>query len=126
MFNTCFDSEKSMMMADTLQMREVFNNLLNNAADAVPASGGQIGIQSHDLGNNVEIIIGDNGHGITGQILGKIFDPFFTTKAKGTGLGLTVCSQIVNMHDGKIDIISEQDKGSTVTLVLPKRKDSHE
>ncbi len=126
LFNTCFDSEKSMMMADTLQMREVFNNLLNNAADAVPASGGQIGIQSHDLGNNVEIIIGDNGHGITGQILGKIFDPFFTTKAKGTGLGLTVCSQIVNMHDGKIDIISEQDKGSTVTLVLPKRKDSHE
>ena len=115
-----------MIMADALQMREVFNNLLDNAVDAVPATGGQIEIRSRDLGDNVEIIIGDNGHGINGQVLGKIFNPFFTTKAKGTGLGLTVCSQIVKMHDGKIDISSELDKGSTVTLLLPKRKDSHE
>ncbi len=121
LFNIHFESDRDIVIADPLQMREVFNNLLNNAADAVPPSGGRIDIEAHSAEGNVEIIINDNGHGIDKQLIERVFDPFFTTKAKGTGLGLTVCHQIVNMHNGKISIYSELDKGTTVTIVMPKR-----
>ncbi len=122
-FRSNFDSLKDIgMSADPLQMREVFNNLLHNAADAVPDIGGEVEIAGENYPELIRIRVQDNGHGIDAQHLAKIFDPFFTTKAKGTGLGLTVCNQIVNMHGGTIDIQSEIDKGTTVSIVLPKRE----
>ncbi|MFZ2657722.1 MAG: PAS domain S-box protein [Victivallales bacterium] len=111
-----------MISADPLQMKEVFHNLLHNAADAVPDNCGEVEILAGDYPESIKIHVKDNGHGIDASHMEKIFDPFFTTKAKGTGLGLTVCNQVVNMHGGSIDVKSEPGKGTTMTITLPKKE----
>ena len=108
--------------ADPVQIKEVINNILNNACDAVPKDGGRIEIKGIDTGVSIGIVISDNGHGIDNKCISKVFDPFFTTKAKGTGLGLSVCRQIVDFHGGSITIESEAGKGTAVAVCLPKRK----
>ncbi len=108
--------------ADPIQIREVFTNILNNAAEAVSDHDGEINVEAGIYQKSVRIRITDNGHGMTGEVLKKAFNPFFTTNAKGTGLGLTVCSQIVKMHGGSISIKSRNGEGTTVTITLPKEK----
>ena len=105
--------------ADSLQLKEVFNNILNNAIDIVLNEIGQIKILALNEENFIKIVIEDNGAGINKDILDKIFDPFFTTKAKGTGLGLTVCKQIINMHDGEILVNSISGQGTSFIVRLP-------
>ncbi|MDD4938627.1 MAG: PAS domain S-box protein [Candidatus Omnitrophica bacterium] len=109
--------------ADPLQIKEVFNNILNNAYDAVPQEKGQITVTSEDETDLVNISFKDNGEGIREELLEKVFDPFFTTKAKGVGLGLSVCRQIINFHNGYIRIESGPGKGTNVIVKLPKKKD---
>jgi PAS domain S-box-containing protein len=106
--------------ADPIQIREVFINVLNNAADAVPEHCGNIVIKASVLRGLMKINIMDNGHGIEGKDLKKVFDPFFTSKSKGTGLGLSICKQIVKMHSGSIAIKSVKGKGTAVIIKLPK------
>jgi PAS domain S-box-containing protein len=108
--------------ADPLQMTEVFTNLLNNARDAISDSRGGIEVTGSEDGESVTVVVRDSGCGIRNADLERIFDPFFTTKAKGIGLGLSVCHQIINLHDGEISIESEAGKGTTVTLRLPRKK----
>jgi signal transduction histidine kinase len=108
--------------ADSLQIKEVFNNILNNALDAIPAEKGQIKITAKNEEEFIKLIIEDNGHGVEKDNLDKVFDPFFTTKAKGTGLGLSVCKQIINMHDGEIEVKSELGQGTSVAVRLPKKE----
>jgi signal transduction histidine kinase len=62
------------------------------------------------------ITISDNGYGIIPDVMDKIFVPFFTTKTGGSGIGLTICRQIMNLHHGSITVESEVDKGTKVTL----------
>ncbi|MDD5438902.1 MAG: PAS domain S-box protein [Candidatus Omnitrophica bacterium] len=113
---------EAVIEADALQMKEVINNILNNAHDAVPAEKGVIDISAENEKEFIKVNIKDNGSGIGKDIIGKIFDPFFTTKAKGTGLGLSVCKQIVTMHEGEIGITSEPGKGTSIVLRLPKKR----
>ena len=108
--------------ADPLQLKEVLSNILNNAGDALPEAGGRIEILGENKEVSVTIHIKDNGAGIDKAHLDKIFDPFFTTKAKGTGLGMTVCKQIIEMHGGTIRVESEPGKGTNVSIVLPRKK----
>lgn len=107
--------------ADSLQIKEVFDNILNNAYDAVPSEKGQITLIAENEDKFIKVTIEDNGAGISKDILEKIFEPFFTTKSKGTGLGLAVCRQIMDMHGGKIEVESEVNKGTAFTIVLPKQ-----
>ncbi|MBU4304605.1 MAG: ATP-binding protein [Candidatus Omnitrophica bacterium] len=108
--------------ADPLQMKELFDNILNNACDAVSDKSGRIEITAGYEGDEqLNICVRDNGEGISEEVLKKIFEPFFTTKSKGTGLGLAVCRQIVALHAGTLDISSEKGKGTTVKIVLPLR-----
>lgn len=107
--------------ADSLQIREVLNNVLINSCDALPESEGRIEILTADKKEHIEVIIKDNGHGIEDEDLGKIFEPFFTTKTKGTGLGLTVCRQIIALHGGSIRLESRVGKGTDVYISLPKK-----
>ncbi|MEW5895838.1 MAG: chemotaxis protein CheB [Candidatus Omnitrophota bacterium] len=109
--------------ADPLQIKEVVDNILNNCYDAVQPINGQIAVISEAGPNTVTLKFKDNGSGIEKNILEKVFDPFFTTKATGTGLGLAVVRQIVQMHNGTISIESQLGKGAAVTLVLPRKKD---
>jgi len=108
--------------ADPLQIREVLNNLLNNACDAIPPGGGSVAVSGAPENGGVRITVKDSGCGIDAATLAKVFDPFFTTKAKGTGLGLAVCRQIMDFHGGEIELSSEPGRGTTAEVLLPARR----
>lgn len=121
--NVKIDCTKDLTIdVDSLQMKEVFSNILNNTFDALNNKTGIIDIESQVNYSGVSISIKDNGDGIEKEHLNKIFHPFFTTKSKGTGLGLAVCYQIIMLHDGSIIIESDKGKGTKVTIVLPIRR----
>lgn len=109
------------VLADGDQMTQVFINLVMNAIHAMPEGGTlHIGLaQEHDM---VKLTVADTGHGIPHEALPMIFEPFFTTKefGKGTGLGLTVVKGIIEEHQGTITVDSEEGKGTTFTILLPK------
>ncbi|MBR6538534.1 MAG: ATP-binding protein, partial [Bacteroides sp.] len=66
--------------------------------------------------NLFSISVTDNGHGILPEVQDKIFVPFFTTKQRGSGIGLSLCKQIMTLHGGSISVKSEEGVGSTFTL----------
>jgi signal transduction histidine kinase len=103
------------------QINQVFLNLITNAAQALPASGGEITLTTRDDGDGVAVEVADNGKGIAPAVLPKIFDPFFTTKeaGKGTGLGLSISYKIVEQHGGRISATSEVGKGTKFAVWLP-------
>jgi len=107
---------------DPQRLRQVFWNLLINAAQAI-RDGGAISISaapgSGDHAEEAIIRISDNGTGIAEENLQSIFDPFFTTKTDGTGLGLAIVYRIIEDLGGSIDVKSELDKGSIFTIRLP-------
>lgn len=106
---------------DAAQLREVFLNLIHNAADAMP-NGGRITIRTMAKPSGmVTFEVQDEGKGIPPEHLSKLFTPFFTTKpvGKGTGLGLAIIYGIVKMHRGQINVKSEVGKGTTFTISLP-------
>jgi PAS domain S-box-containing protein len=111
--------KKKFIDGDPLQIREIFNNILTNAYQSISNKKGKIEVMTRDAGKNLfEINISDNGIGIDEEDLEKIFQPFFTRKSKGTGLGLTICNELVRLHGGKIDIKSKKGEGTTVTITL--------
>ncbi|MFA5096075.1 MAG: PAS domain S-box protein [Candidatus Omnitrophota bacterium] len=110
--------------ADPLQMKEVFGNILNNAYESQTGETRRVEVNARMDNGYVEVTVKDAGEGIDKENLERIFDPFFTTKARGTGLGLTVCKQIINFHAGSIDIESEKGKGTLVSIKLPVRKEA--
>ncbi len=102
------------------QLNQVVMNLLVNAAQAIEKQG-EISISTRVDNGHVEIKISDTGPGIPKENLSKIFDPFFTTKevGKGTGLGLNVAYNIINKHNGTIDVKSEMGKGTEFVIRIP-------
>jgi two-component system NtrC family sensor kinase len=118
---TDLDSQMSRIQADPLQLHQVFVNLINNAAEAMP-DGGQLTLRTRrgPAPGFVTIDVQDTGVGISEENMKKIFTPFFTTKpiGKGTGLGLAIIYGIVKMHRGQISVKSEVGKGTTFTLTL--------
>ena len=102
------------------QLKQVFLNLFNNAADACDG-GGTITIKTETLGEKIVVRIHDTGTGITPEDKAHIFEPFFTTKPaiKGTGLGLSVSYGIIKGHGGEITVASEPGKGTTFSVTLP-------
>ncbi len=104
------------------QINQVFMNLLQNAAQAIP-NRGEVWIHTVMDGGWVKITIRDNGVGIPEDQLKRIFDPFFTTKpvGTGTGLGLSISYGIIQKHGGKIRATSQVGKGTEFTTELPVR-----
>lgn len=116
-----YDPAVPMIMADSDQLRQVFVNLLNNAAEAM-SSGGSVTLTTRPVGVQwIEIKVSDTGCGIPIENLGKLFTPFFTTKSlgKGTGLGLSIVYGIIKMHRGQINVQSTVGEGTTFTITLP-------
>ena len=117
---------------DAAQIRQVAENVLNNAKEAMPEGGiveliaenTTIGtnIKSVEQGNYVRIIIKDNGMGIPRENLSRIFDPYFTTKKKkergGIGLGLAISDSIIKYHKGLISVESIVNSGTTFSIYL--------
>jgi PAS domain S-box-containing protein len=107
---------------DPDQVREVMSNIINNACQALGENGGvvEIGAQITD-GESVEVVVKDNGGGMDKDTLARAFDPFFTTRSKGTGLGLTICRDIMRLHGGNLAIESKKGHGTTVTMTFPMK-----
>jgi two-component system NtrC family sensor kinase len=109
------------IQADPAQLREVFVNLMTNAAEAMEGGGSLTITTANAEDEMIKIAFQDTGCGIPEQNLSKIFTPFFTTKAigKGTGLGLAIVYGIIKMHRGQIYVESEVGVGTTFTITLP-------
>ncbi|WP_100400443.1 PAS domain-containing sensor histidine kinase [Bacillus sp. FJAT-44742] len=100
------------------QMKQVFINLIKNGMDAME-DGGCIKLTAKKEMGDIVIQVEDEGCGMNEETLQRIGEPFYTTKAKGTGLGLMVTYKIVNDHNGKIEIDSEEGKGTVFRLLFP-------
>jgi PAS domain S-box-containing protein len=113
------------------EIRQVLNNLIGNAIDALPPQEGRILIRSRDATDwkqgkaGVMLTVADSGTGMSPQTQAKIFDPFFTTKGSdGAGLGLWICCQLVERNQGTLRVRSSQlngRSGTVFTLFLPYR-----
>jgi two-component system NtrC family sensor kinase len=117
-----FRSDLPRIVIDAAQMRQVFLNLLVNAAESM-AAGGAITLAT-DLatdGQSAVVTISDTGCGIPQENLSRLFIPFFTTKqlGKGTGLGLPIAYGIVKMHRGSIEVKSKLGEGTSFTITIP-------
>jgi signal transduction histidine kinase/DNA-binding response OmpR family regulator len=128
--------QSAMISADATQMHQILMNLCTNAFHAMREKGGILDIRltrqkvessekplplSLASGMYAKLTVSDTGHGIEQEIIDRIFDPFFTTKGpgEGTGLGLSVVYGIVRDHGGKIDVVSEPGRGTTISVFLP-------
>jgi two-component system NtrC family sensor kinase len=99
----------------------VWLNLLLNARDAVKATGGEIRLATRRTDTHIVVTVADSGIGISAERVSRIFEPFYTTKApgQGTGLGLSVCHQIIKQHGGEIRVTSALGQGTTFAVSLP-------
>lgn len=106
------------ILADESKMTIALLNIVMNAIEAVDANTGVIKINSICDKNKCYISIEDNGCGIHNDDLAKVFEPYYTSKSNGMGLGLATSSNIIHTHKGKIDIMSEVDKGTRFAIEL--------
>ncbi len=114
-------------MANGNQIQQVLLNLLINARQAMPNGGIlQVKLQSDAAARTVDLIVRDNGCGMTPEVLRRIFEPYFSTKSGpdasgkgGTGLGLSMCRSIIEAHHGRIRVESAPGKGTQFTIKLP-------
>ena len=111
---------------DATQLRQVVMNLIVNACEALPETGGLVSVavtrQDATLPVGVPAVaveVSDDGHGIDAAALGQIFDPFFSTKGAGRGLGLAVAHGIVRAHGGAVELESALGKGTRIRVLLP-------
>jgi signal transduction histidine kinase len=109
--------EKTEANADPDRIRQVVINVIRNAVVAMP-NGGQITVRVQKEGDNAVLTFADTGTGMDPDTLEHIYEPMFTTKTKVLGLGMTVVKEIVDMHEGTIDVSSEKGKGTTVRIAL--------
>lgn len=108
------------------QLKQVFINILKNAIEVMPDGGNiYVTIKKADQ-DHILISLKDEGVGITEDKLKRLGEPFYTTKERGTGLGLMVSYKIIEEHQGKIMVESEEGKGTVFHLTLPVRQNFEE
>lgn len=116
------DSPRPVIRGDPDRLRQVFLNLILNACDAVAeVDAPRVQVVLEATGEKAVVEVRDNGRGIPAEHRERLFEAFFTTKpsGEGTGLGLSVCRDLVREHEGKIMLESEPGQGTTVTVALP-------
>lgn len=105
--------------------RRCLVNVLQNAVEAIPQDrDGTVRVSTKQEANEVVVMVMDDGPGIPSDLLPKLTEPLYTTKAKGTGLGLAIVSNIMERHNGKLEIESAVGGGTTVKLRLPTAQSS--
>ncbi|MBT2677961.1 PAS domain S-box protein [Bacillus sp. ISL-35] len=117
-----FDAPEEIIQieCDENRLKQVFLNFIKNGIEAMP-DGGDLIVKTEIQDDSVLVSIKDTGVGIPPDTLKKIGEPFYTTKKNGNGLGLMVSFKIIESHNGKVYIESEQNKGTTFKIVLPAK-----
>jgi len=105
---------------DAVRLRRAVENLVKNAAEAMPG-GGVLTVRLTRVGDEAVISVGDTGQGISEEARAGIFKPFFSTKPRGTGLGLAIAKQSVEAHGGAISYESRPGEGTVFTVRVPLR-----
>lgn len=105
---------------DVSQLRQVLNNLINNAAQAT-SSGDTIQINLIERTDTLRIEVADTGHGIPPEEKSKVFLPYYSKSPKGTGLGLAIVKRIVNDHDGHIRVMDAKPQGTCFQIDFPRQ-----
>jgi signal transduction histidine kinase len=108
------------LLADRAQIEQVLINLIKNAYES-GATEVEVKTQFSPLlgeGSGVRLLVRDNGCGMPADVLEHAFIPFYTTKPTGTGIGLSLCRQIILKHGGTIHIESEEKKGTTIEIKI--------
>lgn len=113
--------ESLTMHGDENQIKQALLKLVTNSAEALPEHGGTIEIRTVRDGNRLQIVVADDGSGISEEHLPQLFDPFFSTKkaVRESGLGLSVAYGIIKAHGGEIAVASALGHGTTFTIILP-------
>ena len=112
---TCYP-EQLLIHADQSMVEQILINLLHNAKEATEnIPNPTIKIDAKQVGNEVQITVADNGTGISAEAINKVFIPFYSTKSKGSGIGLSLCRQMMTLHKGNISANSD-DRGTRLTL----------
>ncbi|MEQ1829681.1 MAG: ATP-binding protein [Pirellula sp.] len=119
---TRFRKKPIVFSGDSVQLQQVFVNVIGNAIDALSESNDgerMIQIVAENCGQKIHLQVSDNGPGIQDEKLLRIFDPYFTTKPLGMGLGLCICREIVEAHQGKIQVLRSSPHGTTLEIIFP-------
>jgi signal transduction histidine kinase len=112
-------AESAVILADREVLRQAMENLIRNALQAQPSRSGKITLRSEVNAGTVHISVADSGPGIEPEVLSKVFDPFFTTRKDGSGIGLALVRQTVEMFGGQVTIDSTPGLGAVVGMKLP-------
>lgn len=104
---------------DRNQIKQILINLILNATEAMDDIGGTIQLKTTANDNYAILVVEDNGPGIQHEHLQHLFEPLFTTKTRGLGLGLSICEDIAQQHDGYIDVSTKIGTGTAFALHLP-------
>ncbi|WP_236561213.1 ATP-binding protein [Pontibacillus sp. HMF3514] len=111
--------ENEVIDCDRSQIKQVFINLIKNAVE-VMEDGGRITVDVESDEDNVWVDVADEGPGIPKHLVDKIKEPFFTTKKNGTGLGLMITNQILEKHEGGLNVYDNEPTGSVFRVQLPR------
>ena len=119
-FREVFEGEKFPVEADKSKIKIAFRNIFINAIEAIHGRG-EIEVRLRAEKENLVLVIRDSGIGMAKDLVEKVFDPYFSTKDVGTGLGLPIAKKIVEDHGGTIRVESEVQKGTVITIRLPRK-----
>ena len=118
------EKDLTSLRVDGPSIKQILMNGILNALQAMP-NGGDLSISTTLVDDTLRCTISDTGDGISEENLKHIFDPFFTTKEDGTGMGLAVAWNIAQQHGGRLDIVSRENEGTSLILILPYDNSAH-
>jgi len=114
-------AELPKIVADRVQLQQVFMNLMLNAIEAMKDSGGELTVTSQRQDSQLLFSVSDTGVGLPTERVDQIFSAFFTTKPQGTGMGLAISRSIVESHGGRLWATANDGRGATFCFTLPSR-----
>jgi len=118
--SVALDLDVGLAMIDSIQIGQVIINLVRNAVEAMEASATrELTVSTHARPRAVEIAVADTGPGIAPEIAGRLFQPFITSKPTGLGLGLSICRELVEAHDGELTVSPVAAGGTRFAIRLP-------
>ena len=122
-FEISLDENIGEVATDAAMVRQVLDNLLSNAVDALGEKGGRVTISTAREGERAVIEVADTGHGIPADLVSRVFDPFMSTKGPGKnyGLGLAICAALAESLGGALTVASKEGEGSSFRLWIPRR-----